>query len=114
MEMILTGRFITGAQAWKIGMCERLVSDDQTGSETGATEIEQYAKRREAVFETALKMAMRICHGAPGVMGPAMRAVKAGHEEAENEQYNSILDTEDRLEALAAFIEKRKPVFHGR
>ena len=114
MEMILTGRFITGGQAWEMGMCEKLVPVDQTASENGATEIGQYAEKREAVLEAALGTAIQICNGAPGVTGPAMRAVKAGNEEAENEQYNNILDTEDRLEALAAFYEKRKPVFRGR
>ena len=33
---------------------------------------------------------------------------------AEWQAYESILHTEDRLEALAAFREKRKPIFRGR
>lgn len=99
-----------------MGICEKVISVDQTASEKGTTDIEkgQYAQRREAVLDAALETAIQICNGAPGVVGPAMRAVKAGNEQAENEQYESILDTEDRLEALAAFYEKRKPVFRGR
>lgn len=136
--MILTGRFISGAQAWEVGICEKLVGVDEyhrhdlkktagekemarataTAAATTRTENfaqqEQYAERRKAVLDAALETAIQICNGAPGVVGPAMRAVKAGNEEAENEQYETILDTEDRLEALEAFYEKRKPVFRGR
>ena len=115
MEMILTGRFITGAQAWAMGMCEKLVPDDQTAPEETTTAIGGgRGARREAVLDAALETAIQICNGAPGVVGPVMRAVKAGNEQAENEEYDGILDTEDRLEALAAFYEKRKPVFRGR
>lgn len=32
----------------------------------------------------------------------------------EREAYNTLLDTEDRLEGLRAFAEKRKPVFKGK
>lgn len=114
MDIILTGRFITGAEAWELGMCERLVPENQTGS-VATTEIEAGRRsRNDAVLDVALGIAFQICNGAPGVVGPAMRAVRAGNEESENEEYDSILDTEDRLEALAAFYEKRKPVFSGR
>lgn len=112
MDMILTGRFITGAQAWEMGMCEKLVPVDQAAPDA-TTEIGRGIKR-EAVLEAALDTAIQICNGAPGVVSPAMRAVRAGNEQAEDEEYDGILDTEDRLEALAAFYEKRKPVFRGR
>ena len=115
MDMILTGRFITGAEAWEMGMCERLVPNNQTASvATTENEAERRRSRNEAVLDVALGIAFQICNGAPGVVGPAMRAVRAGNEQAENEEYDGILDTEDRLEALAAFYEKRKPVFSGR
>jgi methylglutaconyl-CoA hydratase len=35
-------------------------------------------------------------------------------EDAENEAYEVVLGTEDRIEALKAFAEKRGPVFKGR
>lgn len=115
MDMILTGRFITGAEAWEMGMCERVVPEDQTASVamTGNENETERRGRKEAVLEVALGIAFQICNGAPGVVGPAMRAVRAGNEQAENEEYDGILDTEDRLEALAAFYEKRKPFLAG-
>lgn len=123
--MILTGRFIDGVQAWEMGICERLVGgggdyrkgrggERETGTGAAISNSERFTEQREAVLDAALQMAIQICNGAPGVAEPAMRAVRAGNEQAENEQYNRILDTEDRREALAAFYEKRKPVFRGR
>lgn len=47
-------------------------------------------------------------------MRAAIRAVASGNEAAENEAYDSILHTEDRVEALKAFGEKRKTKFVGR
>jgi methylglutaconyl-CoA hydratase len=35
-------------------------------------------------------------------------------EKSENAAYELVLPTEDRVEALKAFGEKRKPVFKGR
>ena len=53
-------------------------------------------------------------------MRAAKRAIDVGSElpqteglEVESECYGLVLGTEDRLEALAAFSEKRKPKFKG-
>lgn len=112
MELILTGRYITGAQAWELGICEKLVPVHETAPKE-TTDTGRLAKRK-AVLDAALETAIQICNGAPGVLGPAMRAVKAGNEKTENQEYESILDMEDRMEALNAFYEKRQPVFRGR
>ncbi|KAK5239686.1 hypothetical protein LTS06_012706, partial [Exophiala xenobiotica] len=61
-------------------------------------------------------LANDICEGGPIALTQAMRAINGWQrgEVAENEAYEVILHTEDRVEALKAFAEKRKPVFKGR
>ena len=46
----------------------------------------------------------------------AMQAVGAHAlgERAENAAYEAVVETDDRYEALRAFVEKRKPAFRGR
>ena len=61
-------------------------------------------------------MALEICAGGPIAVTAAMQAVngwRAGAE-SENRAYEGLLPTQDRLEALKAFGEKRAPVFKGR
>lgn len=62
----------------------------------------------------SIEVANELCHGGPLAMRAAIRAVASGNEAAENEAYDSILHTEDRVEALKAFGEKRKTKFVGR
>ena len=61
-----------------------------------------------------------IANGAPIAQSAALRAVKASYEvpierglELESVYYDETLRSKDRLEALAAFAEKRKPNFTG-
>jgi enoyl-CoA hydratase/carnithine racemase len=51
----------------------------------------------------------------------AKRAIDSGYDLPMSEAlavewdcYQGVLDTEDRIEALRAFSEKRRPVFRGR
>jgi methylglutaconyl-CoA hydratase len=61
-------------------------------------------------------MAEDICTGGPLAVGAAMQALngwKLG-EKSENAAYDQVMSTQDRIEALKAFGEKRVPVFKGR
>lgn len=71
---------------------------------------------RAKVLDVSIQLAKDICEGGPVALREAMRAVSGWQrgEVSENEAYENILSTEDRLEALKAFAEKRKPVFKGR
>lgn len=108
-DLILTGRKVSGAEAYFIGLCNRLV-------EVTPEEEAQEGAARTKVLHEGVKLALDICEGGPIAIKQAMQAVGQFEkgEEAENQAYAGVVDTDDRLEALRAFAEKRKPVYMGR
>lgn len=108
-DMILTGRRVSGPEAYFMGLCDRLV-------EITTEEEKQAGAAREKVLQASLDLAKDLCEGGPIALAQAMKAVNGWQrgEEAENEAYEVVLKSEDRLEALRAFAEKRKPAFKGR
>jgi len=108
-DLILTGRRVSGAESYFLGLCDRLV-------EVLPQEEQGAGLARQKVLDVALQLARDICEGGPIALTQAMRAVSGWQrgEASENEAYDVILKTEDRIEALKAFSEKRKPVFKGR
>jgi methylglutaconyl-CoA hydratase len=108
-DMILTGRRVSGAEAYFIGLCDRLV-------EITPEEEKQLGQAKTKVLDASLQLARDLCEGGPIALTQAMRAVNGWQrgEEAENEAYEVVLKSEDRLEALRAFAEKRRPSFKGR
>jgi methylglutaconyl-CoA hydratase len=106
--MILTGRRVDAAESYFIGLCNRLV-------EVTAEEQKEPGKARQKVLDEAISLAREICEGGPVATKQALEALEGWQlgQVAENKAYEGILDTEDRLEALRAFGEKRKPVFKG-
>ena len=100
-ELIFTGRRIGAAEALSIGLVNQVCAVDQLQAE-------------------ALKMAAEICQGGPIAVQQAKYAINAGLESdlhtglaIEANAYQICIPTEDRLEGLAAFREKRKPVYRG-
>lgn len=69
---------------------------------------------REGVLSEAVAMAMDICRGAPLATDAALKALGNPSELKEKEFYGGLLKTEDRMEGLRAFEEKRDVVFKGR
>ncbi|ERF69790.1 hypothetical protein EPUS_07046 [Endocarpon pusillum Z07020] len=108
-DMILTGRRVSGAEAYFMSLCDRLV-------EITPEEEKQEGAARAKVLQVSLDLARDVCEGGPIALAQAIKAVNGWQkgEEAENEAYNTVLGSEDRLEALRAFSEKRKPTFKGR
>lgn len=108
-DMILTGRRVSGAEAYFMGLCDRLV-------EVTPEEEKQEGSARSKVLQVSLDLARDLCEGGPIALAQAIKAVNGWEkgEEAENEAYEVVLKSEDRLEALRAFAEKRKPAFKGR
>ncbi|EXJ85691.1 methylglutaconyl-CoA hydratase [Capronia coronata CBS 617.96] len=107
-DLILTGRRVSGAEAYFLGLCNRLV-------EITPEDEEEEGKARQKVLDASIQLAHDISEGGPIAVTQAMRAINGWQrgEAAENEAYEVILNTHDRVEALRAFAEKRMPVFKG-
>jgi methylglutaconyl-CoA hydratase len=100
-ELILTGRRVGAAEALSMGLVSRVAPAGR-------------------LRETALELAGLVARNAPVSIRQAKRAVDGGlHLDLdaalahENAMYQDCLTTKDRVEALRAFAEKRKPVFTG-
>jgi methylglutaconyl-CoA hydratase len=100
-DLILTGRRIGAAEAFSMGLVSRVAPAG-------------------TLREVALDTAAMVARNAPISIRQAKRAVDGalhlGVEEAlafENRMYQACLGTKDRVEALRAFAEKRKPLFTG-
>ncbi|MBV2193572.1 MAG: enoyl-CoA hydratase/isomerase family protein, partial [Azonexus sp.] len=94
------GRILSAGEAYEKGLLSRVIKDEQV-------EDEAYASAR------------RICQGAPLVAGwhkQWIRRLLDGRPLSDEEKAVSFafLETEDYREGLAAFLEKRKPVFKAR
>jgi enoyl-CoA hydratase/carnithine racemase len=102
MELMLTGRRFDAAEAERMGI------------------VNAVAKKREWL-DAALELARRIASRPPLATKLAKQAVLAGEEtglaaglEQERRLYELAMATEDRVEGMQAFLEKRKPTYRGR
>jgi enoyl-CoA hydratase/carnithine racemase len=100
-ELIYTGKRIAAAEAMQIGLVNRVCVP-------------------EALIDTCRSMAAEICETGPVAIEQAKYAINYGMETdlstglaIESNAYWVCIPTEDRLEGLAAFREKRKPIFKG-
>ncbi|EPS42457.1 hypothetical protein H072_3594 [Dactylellina haptotyla CBS 200.50] len=99
LDMVLTGRRITAAEALNWGLVDRVAEDGKDVNDAG------------------VELAQKICEGGPLAIVAAKRAIKVGLDgglDVEGLAYGAIIESEDKYEALKAFAEKRKPVFKGR
>lgn len=125
-DLILTGRRVSAAEAYFLGIADRLVEipypedKDVEGVKLGEkpSEGEKDAlfleAARRGVLSEAVRVATEISEGGPIAVRAALQAVAWAREEVENKMYERVINTEDRNEALKAFQEKRKPIFTGR
>lgn len=100
-ELIYTGRKISARDALSIGLINYCVPAGEAYSK--ALEVAREINQKGPV---AIRMAKRaINHGLEVDMASALAL--------EEDCYEMILNTNDRLEGLAAFAEKRKPFYKG-
>lgn len=109
-DLILTGRKLDGAEAYRLGLCDRVVDTPDTTNVPGMA-----MSARQMTLDAAVELAHTIAKGGPIAIRAALAAVNGAirGQNAENEAYEMVLGTKDRLEALRAFAEKREPLFRG-
>ncbi len=100
-ELIFTARRIDAKTALEIGLVNRVVEP-------------------EGLISAAMALAREIARNGPIGVAQAKFAINYGVEASlgvalplETKAYEVTIPTKDRLEALAAFTEKRKPLFRG-
>jgi methylglutaconyl-CoA hydratase len=114
-DLILTGRRVSAAEAYFLGIADRLVEVvDEKRDEGGEAKKDLMSRAKDEVLKEAVVLAGQICEGGPVAVRSALKAVGYAREEVENEMYERVVGTEDRNEALAAFREKRMPTFQGK
>jgi enoyl-CoA hydratase len=102
LELILTAKRLTSEEAYEIGLVTRVVNKDN-------------------FFEEVYSFVEPMLSNGPVALQQAKYAVKNGMNvdlqtglQIERKAYEITIPTEDRVEALLAFSEKRKPEFKGK
>jgi enoyl-CoA hydratase/carnithine racemase len=102
MELVLTGRRFDAKEALEMGMVNRVTKKGVWLDE--AMELAGVVARRPPLAARLAKEA---------ILTAEETGLTAGVE-AERRLFGVAMATEDRVEAMQAFLEKRKPDFHGR
>ncbi len=102
-EMIFSGEMIEAAEAWRIGLVNRVCSTDHLMM----AEVYALAKRIAAKAPLAVRFAKSVIAGGRDL--PLAAALQI-----EQNAWALCFDTEDKEEGVAAFLEKRTPHFQGR
>jgi enoyl-CoA hydratase/carnithine racemase len=102
MELVLTGRRITAEEAHRLGIVNQVTGTKEWLGQ--AVELAQVVARRPPIAARLAKQA---------VLAAEETAMSAGLDH-ERRLYEQAMATEDRVEGMRAFLEKRRPDFRGR
>ncbi len=101
-ELIFTGKMISAAEAYEMGMVNKVVPLDQ-------------------LMDAVKEVATQIAKNGPIAVYIAKNLVDVGYDIPlddgclmESRSFGMCCSTEDKKEGMKAFLEKRKPVFKGR
>jgi enoyl-CoA hydratase len=102
LELLLTGEPIDAAEAWRIGLVNRVV-------------------KRESLLDEAKAFAKKILAAGPAAVRLTIDAVNGGLDRSlaeglslEADVFGQVATTSDMKEGTAAFLEKRSPRFTGK
>ena len=100
MDLILSGRIISAAEALQLGLVNTVVKDADLEKETDAF-VKPYLKLSAEVLRQAKKA---VTAGLRDDFEPSLKAI-------EDIYLDELMKTHDAQEGLKAFLEKRKPVW---
>ena len=102
MKLLLTGKSISGREAYAMGLASEVVADDH-------------------VQQAALDMAISIAGMPPLAVMQIKEVVRGGQDVPletalmlERKAFQLLFDTDDQKEGMRAFLEKRKPQYVGK
>jgi 2-(1,2-epoxy-1,2-dihydrophenyl)acetyl-CoA isomerase len=100
-DMMMTGRFVEAEEAERIGLISRLVAE-------------------EALDDAVAKIANSFAQGPPRALAFTKRAIRRSIERGMEEEFDyeifaqvQCLQSADHREGVAAYSEKRKPIYGG-
>jgi enoyl-CoA hydratase/carnithine racemase len=99
LDLVLSGRRVEGAEAVRLRVADRLVDEGEARGE-------------------ALALAAECAAASPTAVRAAKRAIRAGHDlslaaglEVEDQAWREAVGSPDRVEGIAAFNDRRRPVW---